>query len=239
MAQSKLPSTQSHLDIEDIQNDLVILKNGGVSLVMETSSLNFDLLAPEEQEQRVLSFASLLNTLDFKLQIVIRTERTDVNDYIEKIVKKRESVESLALKKQMEIYIKFIRNLTTKTEVLKKRFFLVVVYHSTSLTQSTSLFDSLLGKKPQVQVAVNLQKAQDYLYPKREFLSKQFKDMGLKAVQLSNDQLTQLYYSIYDPDKVGIKRVELTEKDYTTGVVEKASAQIIDDLMTDTKENNK
>jgi len=219
MAKQNLPTTQSHLDIEDIREDLVILKNGNIAMVIETTSLNFELLSEDEQDARILSFASLLNALNFTLQIVIRTERRDVNDYLDKLVSHMNAQTSPALRRQMEIYINFVQNLTTKAEVLKKRFFLVVSTNYPTLSSSPSIIDIFLPKPRTVDASKNILRAQDYLNPKREFLVKQFKKMGITAQQLNTNQLIQLFYDIYDPDKVGVRRVNVAD-DYTKEVVE-------------------
>lgn len=230
MAKKNLPSTQQHLDIEDIRDDLLILKNGGVSLVLETTSLNFELFSDEEQDARILSFASLLNAVKFPLQIIVRTERTDVNDYIDKLKQYHDQHISEALRRQMEIYIKFIRNLTVKTEILNKRFFVVIPMHVAPLSKGFSFSDALFGKPKQVDVYKSLQRAKDELYPKRELVIKQFRKIGIKAWQLKTDELIQLFYDIYDPDKVGVKRVEIGDSDYTTGIVKPMRQELIDDL---------
>lgn len=216
------PSTQQHLDIEDIQDDLVILKSGNISLVIETDSLNFELLSEEEQDARILSFASLLNSVKFPMQIVVRTERADVNDYLDRLNSQREQQISEALKRQMEIYIKFIRNLTVKTDVLNKRFFVVIPKRFAVSKSSTSLIDNILGKKQEPDYSSNLASAKEDLYPKRDLILKQFKKIGINAWQLKNDDLVQLYYDIYDPDKVGVKRVDVGEGDYLAGMVSQA-----------------
>lgn len=218
MAANSAPTTQSHLDIKDVVEDMVVLRNGNLALVLETSSLNFELLAEEEQDARIISFATLLNALDFPLQIVVRTERADLNDYLERLVVQRDQHVSPALKRQLEIYIKFIKNLTTKVDILNKRFFVVITTNFSVASQNNSLLGPLLGSKPKT-VTPNIQRAQDYLHPKRNFLVKQFQKIGIKAVQLNNDQLIQLYYDIYDPDKVGVGDVDLTESGYTAGLV--------------------
>ena len=56
-------STQEHLDIEDIREDLVILKSGWISMVLSTSSVNFDLLSEAEQDATIYAYAAFLNSL--------------------------------------------------------------------------------------------------------------------------------------------------------------------------------
>ncbi len=65
-------TTQDHLPIQDITNDLVILKDGSVAMVIKTSAVNFDLLSEREQLAIIDAFAGLLNSLSFAIQIIIR-----------------------------------------------------------------------------------------------------------------------------------------------------------------------
>src|SRR3989304_794048 len=212
-------STQTHLEIEDIRDDLVILKNGNVSLVLETTALNFELLSEKEQDAKILSFAGLLNSLNFQMQIVIKTERTDLSAYIEKLGQYREQQISNALKAQIDIYTKFINNLTFNTEVLDKRFF-VVIPEVVGEVQRTSFIKQLFGRKVKItNIKSILEKVKPKVYPKRDHLIKQFKRMNIIARQLTRDELISLYYSMYDPDKSGLSKLELSPSEFTSSMV--------------------
>ena len=76
-------STQDHLEIKDIVDDLVITKSGTVVMVIQTSAINFDLLAEYEQDSKIFAFAGLLNSLNFHIQILIRTRRIDISNYVD------------------------------------------------------------------------------------------------------------------------------------------------------------
>ncbi len=215
MTPSKL-STQDHLEIEDIRDELVLLKDGRVSLVIETGAVNFDLLSEEEQDAKIKTFAGMLNSLNFQMQIVILTERSDLTSYLERLTSYREQQASNPLKKQIEIYIQFIKNLTYNREVLDKRFFIVIPEVSAEV-QRTSIVKQIFGKRIQITNRKAIfEKSKINLYPKRDHLFKQFKKMGIEAWQLNNDQLVRLYYSMYDPDKIGAQNLELTTTKYTS-----------------------
>ncbi len=212
-------STQEHLDVEDIVDDLVILKNGNVSLIMETTSLNFDLLSEEEQDVRIMEFAGLLNSLTFQMQIVIRTERTDVSEYIDRLIVYKEKQISNALKRQIEIYIQFIRNLTVNNEILDKRFFVVIPAIIASV-QRTSMMRQIFGKPVKItNLDQVLEKAKTELYPKRDHLMKQFQRMTVHAEQMKTDDLIRLYYSIYQPDTPGVSKMSFSKRDFSAGIV--------------------
>lgn len=215
----RIPSTQEHLDIADIKDNLAVLKNGVVSLVLETTSLNFDLLSEREQDAKILAFAGLLNSLSFHIQIVIRTERTDLSEYVELLEKQINRQISEGLRKQMEIYIQFIRNLTVTTEVLEKRFF-IVVPSSSGISLQPGILKKLFRKGDNASVNVNeaIEKAVVRLYPRRDHIIKQLKKMGLFARQLSSSELVKLLYGIYNPERGGLEKLQLTRTDVDTPV---------------------
>jgi hypothetical protein len=215
----KTPSTQEHLEVEDIKDDLVILKNGMVSLVMEVSSINFDLLSEREQDIKIMGFTGLLNSLNFQIQIVIKTEKTDISNYLDKLRVYREKQISNALKRQIDIYMRFITNLAINKEVLAKKIY-VVIPEIVGTAQRTSMVKQVFGKPNKItNVKPLLDGAKPKLYPKRDHLIKQFKRIGLIARQLTSDQLTRLYYSMYDPDKIGVSKLQLGTSEFTASMV--------------------
>jgi len=212
-------TTQQHLDIEDIRDDLLILKSGVVTLVMETSSLNFDLLSEVEQDARITAFAGVLNSLTFPLQILINTQKKDVSSYIEKLRIHKEKQISSALARQIEIYMQFIKNLTVRNEVLDKRFFIAIPTIVGEVTR-TSIWKQLFGKPVKItNLAAVIESAKTQLYPKRDHIIKQLKRMQIHSRQLTTDELIKLFYSLYDPDRSGLERLNLRSEEFTTGIV--------------------
>ena len=64
-------TTQDHLPISDIVDDIVLYKDGGAAIVMETSSLNFGLLSEKEQGAVVAAYAALINSLSFSINSIL------------------------------------------------------------------------------------------------------------------------------------------------------------------------
>lgn len=216
---SKKISTQAHLDIEDIREDLVILKNGKVSLVIETTSLNFDLLDPKEQDAKIYSFASFLNSIRFPIQIVIRTQRTDVAKYLGLLNYYKSKVSSEAVVRQVNLYQDFINNLTQSTQILDKRFYTVIPSMMLPVTNS-SLIRQVFGKdKRIINIPELINKAKEELYPKRDHIIKQYANLGVAAKQLTTDELIKLYYSVYEPDKSGLEIINIRDEDVNQGII--------------------
>ncbi len=67
-------STQRFTEIADIQGSIVTMNNGRSCIIIEVSSVNFALLSQEEQDTKVSAYASLLNSLSFPIEIIIRSK---------------------------------------------------------------------------------------------------------------------------------------------------------------------
>ncbi|HOV29659.1 MAG TPA: hypothetical protein PLD77_01115 [Candidatus Dojkabacteria bacterium] len=199
-------STQDHLAIRQITDDLVINKNGTVALVIQTSSINFELLAEYEQDNKIYAFAGLLNSLNFKIQILIRTKRIDITNYIDYLKAQKERPMSEGLKKQLDIYTLFVKNLIVENDVLDKSFFIVIPYYPTAQLSNVSPLKKKQSKEEEekaknIDTSQLLEKAKIFLYPKRDHILKQLARMGLFGHQLTDKELISEFYTIYNPDE--------------------------------------
>jgi len=215
----KRVSTQDHLDIEEIKDDMVVLKNGKVAIVIETSSINFDLLDSREQDAKIYSFAAFLNSIRFPIQIVIRTQRTDIAKYLKLLDSYKKKITSESVVNQVTIYQEFIHNLTETTQILDKKFYTVIPSQKLAIV-STNWVRQLFGKTQKI-VNINqlIIKAKEELGPKRDQIIKNYANLGIVAKQLLNDELIKLYYSVYEPDRSGLDVMDITESDISSGLV--------------------
>ncbi|MEP7103128.1 MAG: hypothetical protein ABI721_00260 [Candidatus Dojkabacteria bacterium] len=212
-------STQEHLDIADIKDDMVVLKSGKVSIVIETTSLNFDLLDGPEQDAKIGSFAAFLNATNFPVQIVIKTQRTDIANYLKLLESYKSKITSTAVTEQVSLYQDFINNLTQTTQILDKRFYTVIPSLNLPVIKN-NWFKETFGTPERIaHVTRIVEKAKEELYPKRDSIIKQYQNMGVAAKQLTNDELIKLYYSVYEPDKLGLEILNLRDSDVSTGIV--------------------
>jgi hypothetical protein len=205
--QKVLASTQDHLDIYDIRDDVILLKNGDVSLVVETTAVNFQLLSNYEQDLKLQAFSELINSLNFELQIVIHTEPIDMRKYLAYLDQNYRKIQRDLLRKQMEIYMGFVKDLVVQNNVLQKRFFVVIPHRSGKITADQvnpfqKVVDVIAGRKRVIELKDAdklIEKALLQLTPKRDHLMKMLSRMGLGSKQMNNKELTQLFYSYYNP----------------------------------------
>lgn len=205
--QKVLASTQDHLDIYDIIDNLVLLKNGDVALVIETTAVNFQLLSSYEQEMKINAFSDLINSLNYEVQIVIHTEPIDMRRYMNYLEENFRKLQNNVLRNQMRIYIDFVKNLVLQNNILQKRFFVVIPFRSGVLTADQlnpfqKVIDLILGRKRVLEIKNAdklIEKAKVQLMPKRDSVMKLLSRMGLGSKQLTNQELINLFYSYYNP----------------------------------------
>lgn len=199
-------TTQDHLAVKDIRDDLVINKNGSVAMVIQTSAINFDLLAEYEQDNKIYAFAGLLNSLNFRIQILIRTKRVDISNYITYLKSQRNDGMTEGLKKQLDIYTLFVENLIVQNNVLDKSFFVIVPYHTGGVIPDNTILKSKKTKEQEIE-SVNIkteqliEKAKIFLHPKRDHILKQLGRMGLSGHQLTTKDLISEFYTTYNPEE--------------------------------------
>lgn len=193
-------TTQDHLPIADIVDDVVLFKDGGAAIVLESTSLNFGLLSDREQEAVVAAYAALINSLSFSIEVVIRTQKKDVTQYINYIDEAAAKIESPKLKELMAGYRNFVIETTKKRNVLGKRFFIVVPFSPLELgiTQSFKIVAKRSGGLPYTKDYV-LKKSKISLLPKRDHLVRQAARLGLRLRQLTTEEIVDLYYDVYNP----------------------------------------
>lgn len=195
-------STQLFLDISEIKNDAVILKDGSLRAVMMTSSINFSLKSEDEQKALISSYVSFLNYLDFPLQIVIQSRKLDIDGYIKRIEDSEKGLTNDLLKKQIVNYKAYVKELIELGQIMTKRFYIVIPY--SPIEEKKLGFFSRVGSAltPAKILRLGQEKFDKYLYElnKRiEHVEMNISSLGVKTVRLDTQSLIELYYNIYNP----------------------------------------
>ncbi|MBI4100658.1 hypothetical protein HY439_02855 [Candidatus Microgenomates bacterium] len=191
-------STQEFLEIEDIKDDLVLLRDGSCALILEVSAINFGLLSEEEQDAMIYAYASLLNSLSFPIQIVVISKRKDVSAYLHLLQIQEERTTEERVREQIRKYRDFIEQTVRKSNVLDKNFYLVLPFSAIELGvkgAGRSLFGK--GGLPFPKEYI-LERAKTALLPKKDHLVRQLNRIGLKAFQLNTQTLLELFYDLYN-----------------------------------------
>jgi hypothetical protein len=200
------PRTQDNIDIDDILNNIIILKDGSAAMLLQVSAVNFGLLSEKEQDATIYAYAQLLNSLTFSIQIVVSSKRKDISVYIEKLDSYLAKITVPKLKEQLTKYRNFVLAIVTQGNVLDKKFYIAIPFSSLELGLGSSL--RVLGGQsaqkalPKEYIA---ERANTNLSPKRDHLLRLLARIGLKGRQLTSSELLQLFFDAYNPDLIGTR----------------------------------
>lgn len=214
-------TTQQFLDIFDISNNFVIMKDGTASIIIAVDAMNFGLLAEEEQDSIMYAYAGLLNSINYPIQILIRSQTKDVTSYLQLL--KDQEAETLDRSKQRRIqrYREFVGDLIRERNVLDKKFFVIIPAAPVELgiLAATSV---LPGKGTMKITSIDrniiIEKARNLLEPKRDHLIAQFARIGLYSRQLETQEVIQLFYLSYNPEAQEGQQIA-DSSSYTTPLV--------------------
>jgi hypothetical protein len=203
-------STQNILQIAEIRDGIVIMNDGSFRSVVMVKSINFDLMSPQEQEAIEYAYQGFLNSLYFPIQIFIRSQRIDLTPYIEKLDKIRTEHDNMLLALLMDDYIDYIYQLSQQTNLMDKKFYLVIPFFPVldpqkALTQSKSFFSGFFDLlSPKVNhVVINeadLEKAKTELRNRVQSVLGGLMQCGIQGLPLDTQELIELYYDTYNPD---------------------------------------
>lgn len=203
-------STQNTLQIAEIRDGIVIMNDGSFRAVVMVKSINFDLMSPQEQESVEYAYQGFLNSLYFPVQIFLRSQKVDLQPYIEKLDKIRTEHDNMLLAMLMEDYIGYIDQLAMQTNIMDKKFYVVIPYFpiagpELATTQNKNFFSGLMGlfSNKESHVVVNdadLEKTKVELRNRVQAVLGGLQPCGIQGLPLDTQELIELYYDTYNPD---------------------------------------
>ena len=210
-------STQKYVNVEEIKNDLIVLKNKSLRAVFLVSSINFELKSSDEQEAIIAGYQNFINSLDFPIQIMISSKKLDINPYLQILEEKRKTQTNELLRLQISEYSNFIKELTEISQIMTKRFYLVVPFYPVENLENGFLDRVMNFFNPKQQVEESVEIFETYknqLWQRVDQISSGLTSLGIKATVLNTEELVELLYSSYNPSIYSsstIKDVELMD----------------------------
>jgi len=194
-------TTQDFVPIADIVDNLVVYKDGGAALVMESTSLNFGLLSEKEQQAVIAAYAALLNSLSFPIQIIIRSQRKDISSYLKYLDEETSKIKNDKLSFLVQDHKNFISESIKKKNVLGKTFYMVIPFSPLEMGVAKTL-NTMAKRKGPLPFSKNvvLKKAKVTLFPKRDHLIRQGNRLSLRFRPLVTRELVELFYETYNPE---------------------------------------
>lgn len=201
-------SSQNTLLLSEVRDNMVVLADGTFRAVISCKSINFDLMSAGERDGVEYAYQNFLNSIEYPIQILVRSQRIDIGPYLDKLYVIRQTQDNMLLNVLMDDYINFIDNLSQTANIMRKEFYVVVPYASFEesvnlVTQSKGFFGSIFASKKNVITKIDkptYEKAKEEISRRVESVSAGLRQMGIECGQLGTRQLGELYYNYYNPD---------------------------------------
>jgi len=204
-------ATQAFLEVQDIREGVLLLRNNGIRGILMVSSINFALKSEEEQTAIIYAFQTFLNSLDFFCQIIIQSRNINITPYLDGIKDLEEKQTNRLLREQTASYREFIKNMVVGDMVMTKNFYVVVPYNlmeifgAKGVGKQFNMFKRGPGNKQnQPMKDDEFQRCKTQLWQRMEYVSMGLRRCGLEALPLTTPEMIELFWSIHHPDQAEI-----------------------------------
>lgn len=197
-------STQRLVAISEIKDNVVLLKDGSLRAIIEVSAINFELRSEDEQIAIIQNFQKFLNSVDFPLHITIVSRRLYIDNYLKLATEASGQIDNELLRIQAGEYMKFIKELSSLTNIMSKKFYITVPFYIFESPTKTGIFQSLkstinpvktLGEIPEEKFQIY----KNQLMQRAELVFGGLVGLGLRTRLLERDELIQTFYNLYNP----------------------------------------
>jgi len=209
--------TQQYLDIAEIKEDVVVLKNGAIRAILAVSAINFELKSTEEQEAIINQYQNFLNSVDFPLQILVSSRKLNIENYINYLSDKEKLQRNNLLRMQISEYKNFINQLVSISNIMDKKFYIIVPF--SSIESKEKGFFSKVGaminpRRDILEKRENFETYKSQLFQRVDHITAALSGIGLRIVPLKTQELIELMFNSYNPSiytNVALKNSEELE----------------------------
>jgi len=197
-----IPSTQKYLDITEIRDGVIIMRDGSLRAVILVSSVNFALKSEEEQNATIQSYISFLNYLEHPVQILTQSRKLNIDKYLNNISEIEKKQTNELLKMQTAEYRQFVKELVDLGEIMSKKFYIVIPYVPGAdkkkglMDRIASIFSPLTNIRLREKRFQELKKDLD---TRVGTINSGLNGIGLNIAQLDTQALIELFYNTYNP----------------------------------------
>lgn len=195
-------SSQKYINVEEVKNDIVVLKNRSLKAILLVSSINFELKSSEEQEAIIYGYQNFLNSLDFPVQILISSKRLDIDPYIELLDEKKKGQTSELMRLQISEYSNFVKNLTESSQIMSKYFYVVVPFYPIESVEGGFFSKVMDMVSPKQKITEDIETFESYknqLWQRVNQISSGLSALGVKSTVLKTEEIIELLFSSYNP----------------------------------------
>ncbi len=208
-ANKQLANTQDLVEVEEIKENTVFLKGGGLRQVVMVSGLNTALMAEQEMEALSAGYINFLNGLDFQIQIIVHSRKVNIERYLSSLESRIKDEPSALLQSQIKEYQEFIGGFVRENSIMEKSFLVIVPFSPIMISgkdaiSGISKFLPFLNKgnknEKKAEDDASLKENLEQLEQRSTQVVEGLSVMGLEAIRLENQALIELFYNFYNPE---------------------------------------
>lgn len=126
MKQLNKNSIQEWLPFDEILDSGIIkLKNQHYIKILSVSPINYNLKSELEKQSIITSYELFLKTCNFDIQFIIQSNKEDFREYFS-YLEKESKKENKTIQLLTEEYIRYLKQLSSKTQSSSKKFFMII-----------------------------------------------------------------------------------------------------------------
>jgi hypothetical protein len=195
-------STQQHVDVEEIRDGLIVLKNGSLRAILTATAVNFDLKSTEEQDSIIQNYQNFINSIEFPVQIVITSRKLNITPYLDQLRNMEQRQANELLRFQIAEYRKFIGDLVENSNIMTKSFYLVIPFYPVE-SEKGGLFQKIStlfsSKREIIKNREFFETYKSQLWQRVDYVASSISGAGIKAVPLNTEEIIELLYNAYNP----------------------------------------
>ena len=168
-------SARKLLNLQDVRADAVFLKSKKVLGVLRITPINFGVLSPQDQDTVIYGFLEFLNSLNYPVQIAMRSVNLDLEEYLAHLkrrIVKRDDRMALAY---YQHFAEYMRSYISTNKINDRHFYLIVPAKSQKDEKTTI----------------------DYLETQCEEIKSRLGLSGIISERMNNQQLINYYGSYF------------------------------------------
>lgn len=209
-SQQTKQTTLAFVEVAEIRDGVLVLRDGTMRTVTAVSSANFALKSGEEQQIIINNFQGLLNSLEFPIQILVQSRKLNLDPYIAKLSQLEDKQQNDLLRIKMQEYIEYIKEMLNQINIMKKDFYIIVGYEPLSVKIG---FFSGIARALNPTRVIKMKREEflrdrNFLMQRTESVTSKFSALDLKTDTLNTEQLIALMYNSYNPDTLESVRLK-------------------------------
>lgn len=235
-----IPTTQDQVVVDYVREGIVKLKSGGYRYVLETNSINIELMEDSEIDLLTEVYVGILSSITYRLQFFLQSKIVDISEYMELLDIKKKNATSVNKKAFVNAHQNHVLGLVKRSAILTRKNYIIITWDearekSSDVVQSSegTAFDKLLIKLKLKKEEINSEwsikdeekrfnRAQIALEQRGKQLIQSMRDIGIRSRNLNDQEATELYFTCYNKNRSTYQSMKnIQPSDYTSLYVKK------------------